>query len=95
MVSKYVLEYIPPRMLLALRLVIGAATPVLVMVAGRARWVRRGDLGRMALLGLVGFGISLAVQFVGTRLPSAGHGAVIIGSAVVIAGGVLATRHST
>ena len=76
-VSKYVLDYIPPMTLLALRLIIGGATLLLVMVAGRAPWVRRGDLPRMALLGLVGFGISLAAQFIGTRLSSAGHGAVI------------------
>ena len=76
-VSKYVLDYIPPMTLLALRLVIGAATLLLVMVAGRSPWVGRRDLARMALLGLVGFGISLGAQFAGTRLSSAGHGAVI------------------
>ncbi len=76
-VSKYVLDYIPPMTLLALRLIIGAVTLLLVMVTGRSPWVRWADLPRMALLGLVGFGVSLAAQFIGTRLSSAGHGAVI------------------
>ncbi len=76
-VSKYVLDYIPPMTLLAMRLIIGAAALLLVMVASHSPWVSRGDLPRMALLGLVGFGISLAAQFIGTRLSSAGHGAVI------------------
>lgn len=76
-VSKYVLDYIPPMTLLAMRLIIGGASLLLVMVAGRSPWVRWSDLPRMALLGLVGFGLSLTAQFVGTRLSSAGHGAVI------------------
>ncbi len=76
-VSKYVLDYIPPMTLLAVRLVIGGAVLLLVMVASRTPWVGVRDLPRMALLGLVGFGISLAAQFIGTRLSSASHGAVI------------------
>ena len=76
-VSKYVLDYIPPMTLLAIRLVIGGAALLLVMVASRSPWVGVRDLPRMALLGLVGFGISLAAQFIGTRLSSASHGAVI------------------
>src|SRR3990172_1470526 len=76
-VSKYVLDYIPPMTLLAIRLVIGGAALLLVMVASRSPWVGVRDLPRMALLGFVGFGISLAAQFIGTRLSSASHGAVI------------------
>ena len=76
-VSKYVLDYIPPMTLLAIRLVIGGAALLLVMVTSRSPWVGVRDLPRMALLGLVGFGISLAAQFIDTRLSSASHGAVI------------------
>lgn len=76
-VSKYVLDFIPPMTLLCLRLAIGAAALLAAMMVARAPWVRRGDLPRMALLGLVGFGISLGSQFLGTRLSSAAHGAVI------------------
>lgn len=76
-VSKFVLNYIPPMTLLAIRLVIGSGALLLVMIASRSPWVGRSDLPRMALLGLVGFGISLGAQFIGTRLSSAGHGAVI------------------
>ncbi len=76
-VSKVVLDYVPPMTLLAMRLVIGGAALLLVVLAGRTPWVGVRDLPRMALLGLVGFGISLAAQFIGTRLSSASHGAVI------------------
>lgn len=76
-VSKYVLDYIPPMTLLAARLLIGAASLFLIVLASRAPWVIPGDLPRMAVLGLVGFGVSLGAQFIGTRLSSAGHGAVI------------------
>jgi drug/metabolite transporter (DMT)-like permease len=76
-VSKYVLDYIPPMTLLAVRLVIGGGALLLVMAASRTPRVGVRDLPRMALLGLVGFGISLAAQFIGTRLSSASHGAVI------------------
>ena len=69
-VSKYVLDYIPPMTLLTVRLVIGGAALVLVMLASRTPWVGMRDLPRMALLGLVGFGISLGAQFIGTRLSS-------------------------
>jgi len=40
-VSQYVLEYLPPMTLLAVRLVIGGAPLLLVMVAGRSPWVAR------------------------------------------------------
>jgi drug/metabolite transporter (DMT)-like permease len=76
-VSKAVLDFVPPMTLLAMRLSIGGAVLALVMLWGRAPRVAWGDLPRMALLGLVGYGISLGAQFLGTQLSSAGHGAVL------------------
>ncbi len=76
-VSKYVLGFVPPLTLLTARLVVGAAVLLLAMVLGRLPWARPRDLPRLALLGVVGFGISLSAQFIGTYLSSAAHGAVI------------------
>ncbi len=95
-VSKYVLGFIPPLTLLAARLVLGAAVLLLVMAAGRQPWARPRDLPRLALLGVVGFGVSLSAQFIGTRLSSAAHGAVITSVTpafiLVFAGGLLRER---
>ncbi len=97
-VSKYALAFIPPMTLLFFRLLIGGAALVGAMVAVGAPWVRRTDLPGMALLGLVGFGISLGSQFLGTRMSSAAHGAVITAITpaciVVLAAGILKERVS-
>jgi drug/metabolite transporter (DMT)-like permease len=76
-VSKAVLDYIPPMTLLALRLAIGAVALGIGMLVARASFVRLADCPRFALLGCVGFGVSLGAQFVGTRMSSAAHGAVL------------------
>ena len=76
-VSKVVLDYIPPMTLLALRLAIGAATLLVGMRLSGAPRARRSDWRGLAWLGLVGYGVSLGAQFIGTRLSSAGHGAVL------------------
>lgn len=76
-VSKVVLEFVPPFTLLAIRLTIGGAALLLVMAWSGAPRVRRADLPQLAVLGLVGFGLSLSAQFAGTRLSSAAHGSVI------------------
>lgn len=76
-VSKAVLAYIPPLTLLALRLAIGGGVLLAVIRALGMPWPGRAARGEMALLGLVGFGVSLAAQFIGTRLSTAAHGAVL------------------
>lgn len=79
-VSKVVLEVIPPFTLLSLRL-------VLAILALGAAWlwrgggkVSRGQLAAALAAGLVGYGVSLGLQFVGTRLSTAANGAVITSS---------------
>jgi drug/metabolite transporter (DMT)-like permease len=76
-VSKAVLAYIPPLTLLALRLAIGGLVLLAVIRALGMSWPGRADRGEMALLGFVGFGVSLAAQFIGTHLSTAAHGAVL------------------
>ena len=76
-VSKVVLAVIPPFGLITLRLLLGVAT--LLAVAGMLRrrppaWREaRGILG----VGVVGYGVSLGFQFVGTKLSTAANGALV------------------
>lgn len=76
-VSKVLLDIIPPFTLLSLRLVLGVAVLCVPLA-------RRGKLGltrrqvMMVLgIGLVGYGISLGFQFTGTRLSTASNGALV------------------
>lgn len=77
-VSKVVLAVIPPFSLLSLRLLLGS-----LALAAWLAWKRRLPRlpGRQWLqvlgVGLVGYGLSLGLQFAGTRLSTAANGAVI------------------
>jgi drug/metabolite transporter (DMT)-like permease len=77
-VSKVVLEVIPPFTLLSFRLLLGFAALLL--------WQhRKGGFPKISLrewrailaLGILGYGISLGFQFVGTKLSTASNGAVV------------------
>lgn len=79
-VSKVVLEVIPPFALLTLRLLLGILVLGLIV-----RW--RGGLGfnrrqwwQVLGVGVVGYGISIGFQFVGTKLSTASNGALITAS---------------
>ncbi|MBI4771134.1 MAG: DMT family transporter [Chloroflexi bacterium] len=76
-VSKVVLDVIPPFFLLSLRL--GLSIPLLGLLAWRRGGLRFDwDHWRPALLaGAVGYGLSLGLQFVGTRLSTAANGALV------------------
>lgn len=76
-ISKYVLDYIPPLTLLVMRLAIAGAILGTIMwvrgewrVAPRHRWL-------LAALGLIGFTMSLGFQFWGTKLSTAHNGGLI------------------
>lgn len=76
-VSKVVLNTVPPWVLLEMRFVIG-----LLVLGGWAFMVRkwkiaRRDLKYMALIGLIGYTGSIGLQFVGTHLSGASLGALI------------------
>jgi drug/metabolite transporter (DMT)-like permease len=76
-VSKYVLDHIPPLTLVVLRFAIAAVVLGLVVWAkGRGR-IERADWGQLARYGLVGYTISISTQFIGTKLSSAHMGAVL------------------
>lgn len=76
-VSKSVLTYVPPFTLVSLRLAIGALALGAIALMVRATLPRGRDLGRMALLGLIGMLVSMNAQFVGTALSTAANGALI------------------
>jgi drug/metabolite transporter (DMT)-like permease len=75
-VSKVVLDVIPPFSLLALRLILGAGTLGAVILFRRNRLTSRQTRDSF-LVGIVGYGISLGFQFVGTKLSTASNGALV------------------
>ena len=76
-VSKVVLDVIPPFTLLTTRLILGTLSLwPFVASSGGIRFTRnqwRDVLG----VGLIGYGISLGFQFVGTKLSTAANGALV------------------
>ncbi len=81
-VSKVVLEVIPPFTLLLMRLLMGAATLGVAIVfinrkADKNAALSKETFWRSVLIGLVGYGISLGFQFVGTKLSTASNGALV------------------
>lgn len=77
-VSKVVLAVVPPFTLLAVRLLLGAAS-LGAVVAWRRSWPQLAPAAWLRLLavGVLGYGISLGFQFTGTNLSTAANGAVI------------------
>jgi drug/metabolite transporter (DMT)-like permease len=76
-VSKVVLDVIPPFTLLSLRLIMA----VLILAAANAAMGGEWPKGRAALrllaVGMLGFGLSVGMQFVGTRLSTAANSALV------------------
>lgn len=76
-VSKYVLDYIPPMTLVVLRFVVAAVVLGVVVRMTGGGSIARTDWWKLARYGLVGYTISISAQFIGTKLSSAHMGAVI------------------
>jgi drug/metabolite transporter (DMT)-like permease len=76
-VSKLVLEVIPPFALITLRLLLGAL--VLGCILGWRGWpgFTSQQILRILAVGFIGYGVSLGFQFVGTQLSTAANGALI------------------
>ena len=95
-VSRMVLEVIPPVTLVFMRLVLGTITLAIVIRLTAPRLPSRGDVKLMASLGLVGMCISLVAQFAGTHLAGAANGALITSATpafmLVFAWPILGTR---
>lgn len=77
-VSKVVLEVIPPFALLTIRLVMGALTLGIVIYFRKTKaTITKEMLWKSLLVGFVGYGISLGFQFVGTKLSTASNGSLV------------------
>ncbi len=82
-VSKVVLDVIPPFALLTLRLILGAVClGGIVLARGGFRATRR-DWVRVLLVGVVGYGVSLGLQFTGTRLSTAATASLVTSASPV------------
>lgn len=76
-VSKVVLEIIPPFTLVTLRLILGALTLlVILMVKGFPR-ISGKEIWQVLGVGFVGYGVSLSLQFLGTKLSTAANGSLV------------------
>ncbi len=77
-VSKIVLEVIPPFALLTTRYVLGAMTLGIVIFFRKNKTaITKEFFWKSALVGFVGYGISLGFQFVGTKLSTASNGSLV------------------
>ena len=76
-VSKVVLEIIPPFTLVALRLVLGIITLAFVVFIRGGLKITRAQFIQVFGVGLVGYGISLSLQFLGTKLSTAANGSLV------------------
>src|SRR5262249_1449637 len=76
-VSKVVLDVIPPFTLLTIRLVMGALVLGVIVFLRRKTILTREQFRNSLLVGFVGYGISLGFQFVGTKLSTASNGSLV------------------
>lgn len=76
-VSKVVLDVIPPFSLITSRLVLGGLVLwAVIALRGGAR-VSPGQFWQVFGVGIIGYGISLGFQFVGTKLSTAANGSLV------------------
>ncbi|MBI3733353.1 MAG: EamA family transporter [Chloroflexi bacterium] len=80
-VSKVVLDVIPPLSLVAARFLLCSLVLFAAMRLSRAMPIARRDWPMVARIGIVGFGLSVVLQFVGTKLTSAANGALVTSAA--------------
>jgi drug/metabolite transporter (DMT)-like permease len=76
-VSKVVLNTVPPWVLLEMRFVIGLSVLGAWAFLAREWKIARRDVKQMALIGLIGYTGSIGLQFVGTHLSGASLGSLI------------------
>ncbi|AGT31636.1 membrane protein [Geobacillus genomosp. 3] len=80
-VSKYVLDYIPPLTLVWLRYAIALIVLAAIAAAKRERPPKNGrDWGMVIAIGMVGYVVSISLQFVGTKWSNAHTASLITAS---------------
>lgn len=76
-VSKVVLEVIPPFSLVTLRLILGILSlGIVILLRPRAQLTNK-QIWQIFLVGFVGYGVSLEFQFLGTKLSTASNGSLV------------------
>ena len=77
-ISKVVLTVIPPLTLVSIRMAVSAAAILLFYaLIGREWRLPRAVWGRVVLMGVIGYMISISAQFIGTSLAGASLGSLI------------------
>lgn len=76
-VSDVVLKVVPPFTLLSVRLIMGAVILGLVLSRNQGLRITRPELARLLGVGVIGFGVSVGLQFVGTAKATAINGSVV------------------
>jgi drug/metabolite transporter (DMT)-like permease len=76
-VSKVVLEIIPPFSLVTLRLLLGTLTLAIAVAIRGMPKISKRQLFQVIGVGFVGYGISLSLQFLGTKLSTAANGSLV------------------
>jgi drug/metabolite transporter (DMT)-like permease len=76
-VSKVVLEIIPPFTLVTLRLVLGILVLWIIVRSHGGTHFSPSQTLRLIAVGLIGYGVSLGLQFTGTKLSNASNGALV------------------
>jgi len=77
-VSKVVLEVIPPFSVLAIRLIMGSMALAIVIALRKTKPLLTKEVfWKSFLVGFMGYGISLGFQFVGTKLSTASNGSLV------------------
>lgn len=76
-VSKVVLEIIPPFALVSIRLILGALTLLIVLLLRGFPAIAPRQVWQVLGVGFVGYGISLSLQFLGTKLSTAANGSLV------------------
>lgn len=76
-VSKVVLEIIPPFTLVTLRLLLGGLTLWLIRIFRGENKIKSNQMWQVFGVGSIGYGISLGFQFVGTKLSTAANASLV------------------
>jgi drug/metabolite transporter (DMT)-like permease len=76
-VSKVVLEIIPPFALVTTRLLLGMLTHAIVLLMRGFPKIPRKQFLQVVGVGFVGYGVSLSLQFLGTKMSTAANGSLV------------------
>src|SRR3972149_1297748 len=76
-VSKIVLEIIPPFTLITSRLVLGGLTLWFIVAWRWGLKISQDQFWQVFGVGLIGYGVSLGFQFIGTKFSTAANGSLV------------------